>query len=194
MPRSTHAALRDAAVTDAQLLERVAAGELASLGVLYDRHRDGVRQFVSKATADGPDTDDITQEAFLTLSSVAARYDGRASARPLIVGIAAHLVRQRRRGMARVLRLLTSYATAGLERHVRTPEDDASISEQMHCCERALARLSEEKRLAVLLVDREGLTGEETARALGVPLNTVWTRLHYARAELRKAIGHAAQR
>jgi RNA polymerase sigma-70 factor (ECF subfamily) len=58
--------------------------------------------------------------------------------------------------------------------------------------EAALARLTEEKRLVVLLVDREGVTGEEAARILGAPLNTIWTRLHYARAELRKALAHDA--
>jgi RNA polymerase sigma-70 factor (ECF subfamily) len=188
MPRSSLAARQTEAPTDPQLLQRVAVGELGALGVLYDRHHAAVHQFVARATRNAPETDDITQETFLTLSSIAGRFDGRASARPLLVGIAARLVRQRRRSVARLLRSLAVLASAGAPPLVRTPEEMASVTEQMQRFERALSRLSEEKRLVVLLVDREGLTGEEAARVLDAPLNTVWTRLHYARAELRKAL------
>jgi RNA polymerase sigma-70 factor (ECF subfamily) len=185
MPSLLHASSRRAEATDAQLLQRVAGGELAPLGLLYDRHHNAVREFVARATRDAHDTDDITHEAFLALASVADRFDGRASARPLLVGIAAMLVRQRRRSVARLLAALAAFAGACFERQVRTPEDTASAAEEMERVERALARLSEEKRLVVLLVDGEGWKGEEAARALGVPLNTVWTRLHYGRRELR---------
>lgn len=52
----------------------------------------------------------------------------------------------------------------------------------------ALARLPEEKRLVVLLIEGEGLSGDEVARILDIPAGTVWTRLHYAREELRRAL------
>ncbi len=52
----------------------------------------------------------------------------------------------------------------------------------------ALGRLSEEKRLVFLLIEREGLSGEEVAQALDIPVNTVWTRIHHARNDLRKAL------
>jgi DNA-directed RNA polymerase specialized sigma24 family protein len=119
---------RGADVTDTELLRRIGEGDLRPLGILYDRHHESVRQFVRRVTGGGADADDIVHEAFLTLVSIADRYDGRDSARPLLLGI------------------------------------------------------------AVLLVEREGLSGEEVASALKLPLNTVWTRLHYARAELRRAI------
>jgi RNA polymerase sigma-70 factor (ECF subfamily) len=189
MPSSSLAVRQLAPPSDAALLQRVAQGELAALGLLYDRHWDGVRAFVAKATGDGPDVDDITQEAFLTLATIAGRYDGRVSARPLLVGIAAQHLRQRRRGVARLFQVLSAFATTSAQRNEATPEDAARVSEELGRVERALAALSEDKRLVVLLIEREGLTGEEVARALGVPLNTVWTRLHYARAELRAALG-----
>ncbi len=180
--------------SDAELLARVTAGDLGPLGVLYDRHHESVLSFVARATAGGADADDITHETFLTLATIAHRYDGRASARPLLLGIAAQLVRQHRRGMARFLQVISSFARAGGERGVRTPEDTASVHEELGRFEEALARLPEEKRLVLLLIEREGLTGEEVAEALHVPLNTVWTRLHYARAELRKALAARPRR
>jgi RNA polymerase sigma factor (sigma-70 family) len=177
---------------DAQLLRRVSDGDLRPLGVLYDRHQGCVRQFVLRATAGGADADDLTHETFLALASVAGRYDGRPSARPLLLGIAALLVRQHRRGAARFLEVLTSFAIRSGQRATRTPEDAASTTESMRRFDEALARLPQEKRLVLLLVECEGLSGEEVAQSLQVPLNTVWTRLHYARAELRRTLGPAA--
>lgn len=178
----------DPADSDAELLRRVSQGDLGPLGVLYDRHRDSVRRFIHRATAGGADADDLTHETFLTLASIAGRYDGRSSARPLLLGIAAQLVRQHRRGVARFFEILAAFAGGMGDRATRTPEDAASTTEDLERFEKALARLPEEKRLVVLLVEGEGFSGDEVAEALHVPLNTVWTRLHYARAELRRAL------
>jgi RNA polymerase sigma factor (sigma-70 family) len=182
--------------SDADLVRRVAAGDLSPLGALYDRHHEGVRQFVARATAGagGADAEDIAHETFLTLAKIAGKYDGRASARPFLLGIAAQLVRRRRRGLSRWAQALSSFATTIAESRVRTPEDAASVTEEIHRFDDALARLTEEKRLVFLLIEREGLSGEEVARALSIPVNTVWTRLHHARAELRKALAPERER
>jgi RNA polymerase sigma-70 factor (ECF subfamily) len=55
--------------------------------------------------------------------------------------------------------------------------------------EQALRRLSEAKRVALLLAEVEGLSCAEIAEALRVPIGTVWTRLHAARREIRGALG-----
>jgi RNA polymerase sigma factor (sigma-70 family) len=168
-------------------MRQVGEGDLSALGALYDRHHEGVRSFVRRATGGAADADDVTQEVFLTLVKIAERYDGRASARPLLLGIAARLVHRRRRGLARWARALAGVATA-VSPPSPTPEDAASTSEEMRRFDAALARLSDDKRLTLLLIEREGLTGPEVARILDVPVNTVWTRLHYARADLRRAL------
>ncbi len=143
---------------------------------------------MARATGGSADADDIAHEAFLTLAKIADRYDGRASARPFLLGIAAQLVRRRKRGLGRWAQALSSFAETISESRVRTPEDAASTTEEMRRFDDALARLTEEKRLVFLLVEREGLSGEEVARALDIPVNTVWTRLHHARNDLRKTL------
>jgi RNA polymerase sigma-70 factor (ECF subfamily) len=55
----------------------------------------------------------------------------------------------------------------------------------------ALAGLKESKRIVLLLAEVEGLSAEEIATALDVPVGTVWARLHHARREVRK---HASRR
>jgi len=179
---------REPEETDADLVRSVAGGDLSPLGVLYDRHHEGVRQFVARATASSADAEDITHEAFLTLAKIAGRYDGRSSARPFLLGIAAQLVRRRRRGLGRWAQALASFAETFTDPKVRTPEDAATTTEEMRRFDEALGRLTEEKRLVFLLVEREGLSGEDVARALDIPVNTVWTRLHHARNDLRKAL------
>jgi RNA polymerase sigma-70 factor (ECF subfamily) len=178
---------REPEESDADLVRRVAEGDLSPLGVLYDRHHEGIRHFVARATS-AADADDITHETFLTLAKIAGRYDGRASARPFLLGIAAQLVRRRKRGLMRWAHALGAFAQTLTEGRARTPEDAASTGEEMRRFDEALAKLTEEKRLVFLLVEREGLSGEEVARALEIPVNTVWTRLHHARNDLRKAL------
>ena len=179
---------RDPEEIDAELVRCVAGGDLSPLGVLYDRHHEGVRQFVARATAGSADVDDITHEAFLTLAKIAGRYDGRSSARPFLLGIAAQLVRRRKRGLGRWTQALSAFADTLSDSKVRTPEDAATTTEEMRRFDEALCRLTEEKRLVFLLVEREGLSGDDVARALDIPVNTVWTRLHHARNDLRKAL------
>jgi RNA polymerase sigma factor (sigma-70 family) len=174
--------------SDADLMARLAGGDLGALGELYDRHHDAVYQFARRACAQPADVDDVVHDTFLTASRAAPSYDGRASARPFLVGIAAQLVRQRRRVWARWTEVLHSFTTSRSDETSRTPEDDAHAAQTGERLDRALAGLTEEKRLVLLLFEREGLSGEEVAHALEIPLGTVWTRLHHARAELRRAL------
>lgn len=179
---------RPPAETDAELMQRLAAGDLAALGTLYDRYHEDVRRFVLRATGHPADSADITHEVFLTLSRAATTYDGRASARPFLLGVAAQLVKRRGSAISRVRRALGSLASTLAHGSARSPEEALVHAHDFADFEAALARLSEEKRIAFLLVEGEGLSGEEVAQALQIPVKTVWTRLHYARADLRAAI------
>jgi RNA polymerase sigma-70 factor (ECF subfamily) len=46
-----------------------------------------------------------------------------------------------------------------------------------------LSKMNDDRRAAFVLFEIEGLSGEEIARIQGVPVNTVWKRLHVARKE-----------
>ncbi|MEO7328755.1 MAG: sigma-70 family RNA polymerase sigma factor, partial [Minicystis sp.] len=130
--------------------------------------------------------EDIVQEVFILAGRAADRYDQRPEARPFLLGIAANMIRSRRQKGQR-----WRHAFALLEGSVSgvfrpTPEDGASTTEQMRLLDAALARLTPEKRLVLVMIELEGLSGDEVASALALPIGTVWTRLHHARAELRE--------
>lgn len=188
------AARRAASRSDeTQLVQRVADGDLSALGELYDRYAEDVRRFAFRATGHVDVAEDVTHDAFVELVEAAKRFDARCSVRAFVVGIAGKLVLRRRRRSAIFSRVLAAFGEQPVTRHERTPEGEASDEQQLARYRRALARLSDAKRVTVVMADVEGLTGPEIAAALDVPLGTVWTRLHHARAELQHAMQGGAR-
>lgn len=175
--------------SDAELLQQLAMGQLGALGELYDRHQAPLRSFLARATRDAHDVDDLLHASFLAAAQSAARYDGRESCRPWLVGIAAQLLRRRRQTFGRLLAVLSA-----LKGSIPPSADPRSALQARTDVERALGRLSEAKRITLLMAEVEGLSCAEIAEALAVPIGTVWTRLHSARRELRQALGDAESR
>ena len=93
-------------------MRRLAAGDLGALGELYDRHWEDVHRFVVYATQDATDAEDLAQNVFLTAARVAERYDGRASCRPWLIGIAVRLVERKWQRQGRVARYLARWASS----------------------------------------------------------------------------------
>lgn len=170
--------------SDPELMRELGGGHLGALGELYDRYHAPLRTFLARATRDAHDVDDLVHATFLAAARCAPRYDGRASCRPWLIGIAAQLLRRRRRASGRLVEILAS-----LKSTLQPAPDPQPALEARTDVERALGSLTEAKRIAVLMAEVEGLSCEEIAQALEVPIGTVWTRLHAARRELRQAIG-----
>lgn len=161
---------------DADALARVARGDLGALGELYDRHARALLAFASRAVG-AADAEDVVQSTFVRAAKAASSYDGRgASARPWLFGIAARLIQERRRAFARLTRALLRFDVSP------SAPPEAGDRRDMR---RGLLRLTEAKRVVLLLAEVEGFTCEEIAKMLGVPIGTVWTRLHHARRDMR---------
>jgi RNA polymerase sigma factor (sigma-70 family) len=168
---------------DPHIMQRIAKGEIGALGELYDRHRVPVHRFVARVTGHAEDVDDLVHATFLTAAKSAAKYDGRAACRPWLIGIAAQLVRRRRTAF---VRFLAAIASATGQR--ATSVDPRATLDARSDIEKALTGLTEAKRMTLLMAEVEGLSCQEIAEALGVPIGTVWTRLHAARKEMRAAM------
>lgn len=175
-------------VSEAEMMRQLAAGDLSTLGELYDRYAPDVRRFVMRASVGEATADDLTHDAFLALADSAGRYDEQFPVRSFVIGIAGKLLLRRRRRGALVLRMLSELRIAVFGVESRTPEAVAAADEQLRRYRDALEGLSEAKRVVVVMADVEGLSGPEIAACLDIPVGTVWTRLHHARAELRHAL------
>lgn len=164
--------------TDTIALDRVARGDLSALGAVYDRHAVALLRFASRA-AGHHDAEDLVQAAFLTAAKVAGKYDGRAdNARSWLYGITARLIQERRRSIVRFARALLRVGDGAAGAY--SPPDSHRSD-----LERGLDKLSDAKRVVIVLAEVEGYTCDEIALMLQVPVGTVWTRLHHARKELR---------
>jgi len=176
-------AARDDSLRDPEVLAQIAAGDIGALGTLYDRYHEPVRRFVARATSDADDVDDLVHATFLAAVNGAPSYDGRPCCRPWLVGIAVHLLRRRRRSFKHLMAVLSSlHATR------RIASEPRGAWEARLDVEQALRSVSEAQRVAFLLAEAEGWSCPEIAAFLGIPVGTVWTRLHAARRELRRAL------
>ena len=182
------AALHHAQPHDGALLASIAAGDLSSLGVLFDRHAVDVRRFLGRLGVAEGDVDDLVQATFLTVLDAAATFRGSGSARAWLFGLAANLVRRHRRSLSRMAARIAAWAREPRPDKVPPPSDSVEASDGAARAIRALARLTPRKREVFILVVMEGLSAEAAASALGIPIGTVWTRLHHARRELRACL------
>jgi RNA polymerase sigma-70 factor, ECF subfamily len=173
---------------DPDLVRTVASGDLAALGELYDRYARDVWHVAHRVLPDGGDAEDVVHAVFMKLPEIAPSYDGRASCRNWLCGIAVRVAMRQRRGAGRLRRMLDVFAHEVFDRPGADPERTASGKEQLAILAHALKRLSEKKRVVFVLVELEGLSAEDAAVALEIPAATVRTRLFGARRDLQEAL------
>jgi RNA polymerase sigma-70 factor (ECF subfamily) len=171
--------------SDTELVLSIAGGELGALGMLFDRHEPSLRRFLTRIGVSEADVDDLVQATFLEALHAAPRFDPTFPVKAWLYGLASILVRRHRRSLARAAQRLLSWANLGLSDSPRTPAAELAQAQALQRFQVAFERLSAKKRDTFVLVVLEGLSGDEAARVLGVPINTVWTRLHHARRDLR---------
>jgi RNA polymerase sigma-70 factor (ECF subfamily) len=165
--------------TDAQLITAARAEPAAFAGV-FDRHYEAIHGFL-RARVGASLADELAPETFLQALRSVRRYDSSyPDARPWLYAIATNLVGRHRRAEARRLR-----AYARVELPDAAPGAPADLAPALAA---ALAALPTADRDALLLVAWGELTYEEAARALGVPIGTVRSRIHRARTRIRAAL------
>lgn len=176
--------------SDAELI--AASWETASaFEAVFERHFDAVFRFLCVRVG-RDEAEDLAAEAFTLAFRARRRYRVEfPSARPWLLGIAANLAKQRARTRRRA-------ATAMLRlRAQEVPEVDpgeeaatrADASRQQRRLAAAFASLSPRERDVVALLVHGGLTQQEAAQALGIPVGTVKSRMAKARARLREQVG-----
>jgi RNA polymerase sigma-70 factor (ECF subfamily) len=179
---------RDVDRSDADLVAAIAAGNLSDLGHLFDRYVDDVRRVVSRLGVPACDLDDLVQQTFLEIPRASVSFRAGAPVRPWLFGLATILVRRRRRSVSRMLTRLQQWALEPRPADSKTPAEELELTSEARRAWTALESISPKKREAFVLVALEGMSCVEAASALGIPVATVWTRIHYARTELRQRL------
>jgi RNA polymerase sigma-70 factor (ECF subfamily) len=166
------------------LLSRLARGEAAALGELYDAHHEALRAFTRRLLGDDAAAEDLVHDVFVRLPSVVGRFRGDSSLRTFLIGIAVndarHHVRaaQRHRVAAERMAEHTQPRGAG-------PDQQTEEQRFLRALHQALDRLPLDQRVAFVLCDVEERSAGEAATLTGAPEATMRTRLFHARKKLR---------
>jgi RNA polymerase sigma-70 factor (ECF subfamily) len=135
-----------------------------------------VWRFVA-ALVDTGVADDLTQETYLRAFRALPHFEGRSSVRTWLLGIAKRVCADHLRSVIRQRRLSLRLASVSASEHTPDP------SGHVHAAH-LLARLSPERRAPFVLTQMLGLTYEQAAAALEVPVGTIRSRVARARADL----------
>jgi RNA polymerase sigma-70 factor (ECF subfamily) len=176
-------------ISDAAVIA-ASAGDPHRFAVLFDRHAPAVHRYLS-SRAGAAQADDLCSETFLAAFRSRGRYDGRYDdARPWLFGIATNLLRHHHRDRHRHVQRLRALGPPGLDERdpaERVAEGLDAATEWARVA-RALDQLDEPQREVIVLVAGPGLTYDEIARALDLPVGTVRSRLARGRRRLRELL------
>ena len=181
-----------AAPADADLLRRVAGGDVDAFGSFYDRHAPLLFALSLKILRDPHEAEDALQEAMVLLWERAPAYDPTLG-KPLswAVALTRNKAIDRLRSVQRKHRLVVESVEAG---EMDPPAEAASPpsatqDDAFALMRRELARLPAEQRQAIELAFYSGLTHSEIAEQLGQPLGTIKARIRRGMITLRDALG-----
>jgi RNA polymerase sigma-70 factor (ECF subfamily) len=174
----------------AELTRVVPADASISVEQIYRTHAIDVTRWVSRLAGPGVDLEDLVQEVFLRVQRYLPTYRGEALLTTWLFQIASNVVRHhRRRERWRSLLGRSHDARDGTTREPEvSPDDQVAKSEARRLVYRALDRLKERYRTAIVLFEIEDLPGEKVAELLGITSANLWVLLHRARAELVKQV------
>jgi RNA polymerase sigma-70 factor (ECF subfamily) len=175
---------------DEVLIGRIADGDRLAMQVLYARHHVRVFRFVVRLVRDDSIAEDLISEVFLDVWRQAGRFEGRSSVSTWLLAIARFkaLSALRRRPDEE----LDEVAVAKVEDQSDDPAITLEKKDKSALIQKCLMGLSAQHREVVDLVYYHDKSVEEVAQIVGIPENTVKTRMFYARkrlAELLKAAG-----
>ncbi len=175
---------------DAALLARHLEGDAGAFGVLVARHRDRAWSVALRTIGDPAEASDAVQDAFLSAyrSAASFRSDAKFSTWLHRIVVNACLDRMRRARSRPTVPLDESAAL------VADPYDAIAASDLAADIAAALSRIGEDQRVAIVLVDVQGMPVDEAAEVLGIPVGTVKSRCHRGRAALAAHLGHLRPR
>ena len=156
--------------TDKELLDAFRRGDAAAFEELYLRHRDWAAGLARRVCGNREDALDVLQETFAYVAQRAATLDLRASFRTFLYPVVKHRSIDRKRA--------------------RRPQPTGPEPEAPRTVEGAidqyLNQLGEDQAEVVQMRFADGMSLDEIAAALEIPLGTVKSRLHHALEILRR--------
>jgi len=178
------------ATSDEALIGRIAAGDKLAMHLLFARHHVRVYRFVLRLVRDESLAEDLISEVFLDVWRQASRFERRSSVGTWLLAIGRHKALSALR--KRPGQTLDEERVAAIEDPADDPEIAVQKKDKSKILRNCLNGLSAEHREIIDLIYYHEKSVEEAAGIVGIPANTVKTRMFHARkrlSELLKAAG-----
>ncbi len=171
------------------LISRSRQGDLSAFNQLVARYQDLVFSVTLRLVSNHATAEDITQEAFISAFRSIGRLRGD-NFRAWILRIARNAAydamrRTKRRPEESIEEQVVTLGET-LASGEESPEDHALRQDLARAIGRGLDELPRDQRMAIVLIDIEGLSYDETASATDVSIGTVKSRLNRGRRKMRE--------
>ena len=163
--------------SDEALYARVRAGDMTAFDALYERYAARLYGFLAAELGSGADAEEVFHEAFLaTLKADGLAFDVSRGGgfRAYLYRAARNRAHNHRRGRARLARLTASLPTPDSPRR---PDDALADEQRADALDRAVLSLPAPLR-EIYRLRTSGLSYEEMAVVLEIPLGTLKSRMH----------------
>ena len=175
--------------TERQLVERIQAGDRQAFESLLDAYETRVYRLALRFTDCIADAEDVTQEIFLGVYKGLGQFRGNSALGTWIYRVAMnHCLEFRRKRKLDCMPYDEELTLASTDWR-ENPFQSAERHELADKVEAALSCLSPLHRDVVVLHELQGMTYQEVAAALDVPVGTVKSRLSNAFRKLRDLLG-----
>ena len=154
---------------------------------LYREHGRFLARCIGRLVGPGEHVQDVLHETFIVAFKRQRSFDpARASARSWLYGIARNYCRSHLRASRRRIKLEDRVQCEPQAHRERQPDEAADAALALKAVTDVLILLPEKHQEVFVLYELEEMEGPEIAELLGIPVGTVWTRLHHARKGFEK--------
>jgi RNA polymerase sigma-70 factor (ECF subfamily) len=186
-PSRSFAAMKE--TSDVSLVAEIAAGDRRAMQVLFARHNVKVFRFVLRMVGSEAVAEDVVSETFLSVWRQAGQFEGRSQVSTWLLAIARFkalsVLRQRTEDT------LDDGVAEAIEDQSDTPETAVHKNGTNAILRQCLTRLSAVHREVIDLTYYHEKSTQEAAQIIGIPENTVKTRMFYARKHLSELLKQA---
>jgi len=161
-------------------------GMPADFDTIYEDHVDVVWRTLRRLGVAPASLDDAVQDVFLVVHRRLPDFDARSSIKTWLFGIALRVARDHRRLACR--KGGNAPLEAAMADAAPGPAEHLEHVEALRRLDATLAHLDDQKRAVFVMAEIEEMTAPEIADALGIKLNTVYSRLRVARQEFDAAL------
>jgi RNA polymerase sigma-70 factor, ECF subfamily len=172
----------DTETSDQVLVGLIAQGDRDAMRVLFGRQNVRLFRFLTRFVVDAATAEDLVSEVFIEVWRNAGRFEARSQVSTWLLAIARH------KALSALRRRSTDELDDGVTEFIEDPSDNPEIAllktERSEILRDCLEQLSPPHREIIDLVYYHERTIDDVAKIIGVPPNTVKTRMFYARKRM----------